>query len=290
MITSVVSWHQPGTLAELLELLGCLEGPAHLLAGGTDIVAKAKLGLVAPGAWINIRGLPELSGIEVRDEELRLGALVTMTEVEASALLRAEARALWDACWVAGSVQIRNRATLGGNTANASPAGDTLPALMSLDAELELRSQRGRRRLPLCDFFEGPGRTKRARDEVITGFFVPRRAGSSGAFMRHGQRRAQAISKVSVGVTGTLDGGRVRRLAVAFGAVGPTVFRAREVEARALGNPLDPPLLEELVELARAAVRPISDQRSTAEYRREQAGVLLRRALFAFSSRASGSP
>lgn len=286
MIGTVQQVLRPKTVEELLRTLAELKGPRHLLAGGTDLLAKAKDGKVPPGVWIDIWPLDELRGIALHPDRIELGSNVTMTDVERSPVLKAEARALWDACYEAGSVQIRNRATLGGNTANASPAGDSIPGLISLGASVYLRSARGERTVPVEQVFTGPGKTVLAPDEVIVRFNVPRVRGVAGAFQRLGQRRAQAISKVSVAATAVIAPDlRVQTIKVALGAVAPTVIRAPKTEALLTGRALEPGLIAEAGDLVATEVRPISDVRSTKDYRQEMAGIVLRRVLGALVDR-----
>jgi CO/xanthine dehydrogenase FAD-binding subunit len=179
-----------------------------------------------------------------------------------------------EACSVIGGPQIRNRGTLGGNLANASPAADSVPSLAVSDAVVEVAGPTGRRELPVLELASGPRRSALRPGELIVGVRVPRREGVRGAFLRLGQRQAQAISKVSVAVHVRGTGPRPDDVRVAFGAVAPTVIRAPRVEAALLAGSLERALVA-----AREEVRPIDDVRSTAAYRREMAAVLLRRAL-----------
>jgi CO/xanthine dehydrogenase FAD-binding subunit len=194
----------------------------------------------------------------------------------ASPLVARWAPALPPACAVIGGPQIRNRGTLGGNLANASPAADTVPALFAVDATVEVCSVSERRELKVAELFLGPRQTSLQPDELIVAVRVPRRPRLRGAFLRLGQRQAQAISKVSVAVTASFDDGKPDFVRVAYGAVAPTVIRAPEAERLLLEG--GDAALEQALEAAREAVRPIDDLRSTAEYRRAMSGVLLRRA------------
>ena len=268
---------RPRSLEAALELLAMHAGEVKPLAGGTDILVRAKDGLQSRAALLDLTAVPELKGIEERAGHLWIGAGTTHTELVGSALAARYAPALPQACAVIGGPQIRNRGTLGGNLGNASPAADTVPALFAADAVVELVSVSDRRELPIEKFFTGPGRSVLAPDELILGVRVPRREGVRAAFLRLGQRRAQAISKVSVAVAMTFRDGRPDWVRVALGAVAPTVIRAPRAEAalRAGGH--------EGLRLAREAVRgevrPIDDLRSTRAYRTEMAGLLLERAV-----------
>jgi CO/xanthine dehydrogenase FAD-binding subunit len=269
--------HRPRSLEAALELLSLHAGEVRPLAGGTDILVRAKDGLQSRAALLDLSAVPEMKGIEERGTELWIGAGVTHAELMRSALVARYAPALPQACAVIGGPQIRNRGTLGGNLANASPAADTVPALFAADAVVELVSVSDRRDLPVRELFTGPRQTVLARDELILGVRVPRRPGVRGAFLRLGQRQAQAISKVSIAVAMTFKDGRPDWARVALGAVAPTVIRASRAEAALLAGGHEG--LRRAREEVMSEVRPIDDLRSTREYRREMAGVLLERAV-----------
>jgi carbon-monoxide dehydrogenase medium subunit len=195
----------------------------------------------------------------------------------ASPLVARHLPSLPQACAVIGGPQIRNRGTLGGNLANASPAADTVPPLYAADAVVEVVSVSARREVPITRFFTGPRRSVLARDEIIVGVRVPRREGVRGAFLRLGQRQAQAISKVSVAVALAFKDGRPSFARIALGAVAPTVVRAPRAEEALLAGGAD--ALRRARELVMEEIAPIDDLRSTREYRRQMAGVLLERAV-----------
>jgi carbon-monoxide dehydrogenase small subunit/xanthine dehydrogenase small subunit len=267
------SMYRPRSLDEALELLAQRSGELRPLAGGTDLLVLAKDGRVDRGACFDVSGIRELREIEEQNAFVRIGAAVTHSELIASPLVARYVPALPPACAVIGGPQIRNRGTLGGNLANASPAGDTLPALYAADAVVELCSVSERRELPVDKLFTGPRRTCLAPDELILAVRVPKRPGLRGAFLRLGQRQAQAISKVSVAVSAAFADGEPTHVRVAFGAVAPTVIRVPAAEQALLRRATD-----EAVTAALDAVKPIDDLRSTREYRRAMSGVLLRRA------------
>jgi xanthine dehydrogenase small subunit len=274
------SLFRPRSLDEALELLAQRPGELRPLAGGTDALVKAKDGLLDRASFFDVSGIRELREIEEQNAFVRIGAAVTHSELVASPLVARYAPALPASCAVIGGPQIRNRGTLGGNLANASPAADTLPALYAADATVELCSISERREIPIQQLFTGPRKTCLAPDELILAVRVPKRQGLRGAFLRLGQRRAQAISKVSVAVTAAFaaaaDDGQPTAVAVAFGAVAPTVIRVPDAEKALLRGGAG--ALDEAVAAALEAVKPIDDLRSTSEYRRAMSGVLLRRA------------
>ena len=268
---------RPRTLEEAIEILAQRSDEIRPLAGGTDILVQAKDGKVARGVLFDVTGIEELHGIEERGDHLWIGAATTHTEMMESPAVGRAAPALPAACAVVGGPQIRNRGTLGGNLANASPAADTVPALYVADAVVELVSMSSRRDVPITELFTGPRRSVLARDELIVGVRIPRRPGVRGAFLRLGQRRAQAISKVSVAVGISFRDGRPDWVRVALGAVAPTVVRAPRAEQILLAGGSD--ALRQAREVVMEEVAPIDDLRSTRDYRRQMAGILLERAV-----------
>ena len=270
-------YYRPRTLEEALEIMAQRAGEARPVAGGTDLLVKAKDGQQSRASLFDLTAVTELKGIQERDGQLWIGAGTTHAEMIASPLVARHLPSLPQACAVIGGPQIRNRGTLGGNLANASPAADTAPPLYAADAVVELVSVSARRDLPVADFFTGPRRSVLASDELIVGVRVPIRAGVRGCFLRLGQRQAQAISKVSVAVGMTFHDGRPDWVRVALGAVAPTVVRAPETEKALLAGGYDG--LRRAREAVKAEIEPIDDLRSTRAYRREMAAVLLERAV-----------
>jgi carbon-monoxide dehydrogenase small subunit/xanthine dehydrogenase small subunit len=270
-------YFRPRSLEEALEILAQRAGEVRPLAGGTDVLVKAKDGAQDPTALFDLTAVPEIKGIEEQDGDLWIGAAATHTEMLRSELVARFVPALPAACAVIGGPQIRNRGTLGGNLANASPAADTVPALYVADAMVEVASVSGRRDVRITEFFLGPRKSVLAPDELILGVRVPKHEGVRGVFLRLGQRQAQAISKVSIAVAMTFREGRPDWVRVALGAVAPTVIRAPETEKALLAGGWGG--LQGARDAVRREVRPIDDLRSTAAYRREMAAVLLDRAV-----------
>jgi CO/xanthine dehydrogenase FAD-binding subunit len=235
------------------------------LAGATDVYVAANFGTLTARKFVDVWGLAELREISLRIDSLVIGALATYTDVIQSRQVAIALPMLAEAARVVGGPQIQNRGTIGGNIANASPAGDTLPVFAAMDATVVLRSVDGERRVPFASFYTGYRATVMKSDELIVAVEVPRVSGKQW-FRKVGTRAAQAISKIVVaGVRGTTP-------RVAFGSVAPTVVRAREAE-RILSETGD-------VDAAAAAldrdIAPIDDLRSTAGYRRRVAANLLR--------------
>lgn len=270
-----ITLHRPESLDDLLKGVAQAEPPLYYLAGGTDLLVYAKDDLIPPSTWFDITAIPELKGIRLEDGEVVLGGATTHHELMRSDLVRRYAPALVEGCWNIGGPQIRARGSVAGNISNASPAADTVPPLYTLDARLELASPRGRRTVGIEEFAQAPRKTVRQPDEVILSVRFPAREGVRGAFLRLGQRKAQAISKVSVAVSAVRDGSGFSYLRIAYGAVAPTVIRTPRTEAILLGGGS----VEDACREVSQEVFPITDLRSTADYRKAMAPVLLRRAL-----------
>jgi CO/xanthine dehydrogenase FAD-binding subunit len=225
-------------------------------------------GLLPHRRYLSLWGVPELRGIEVTDEHVTIGALTTYTEVLRHGLLAAEFPLLGRAAAETGGVATQNRGTIGGNIANASPAADTPPALLVYDAELELVSVRGARRVPYDRFHSGYKVIDLAPDELIRAIRLPRgRAGWTASYRKVGTRRAQAISKVCLAAAADVRGGVVVDIRLAVGSVAPAVVRCRETEGVLRGRPLDPAAAQRASAAIARDITPIDDVRSTADYR-----------------------
>ena len=254
---------QPRSVREALRMLR-EEGPLTPMAGCTDLYVGLNLGTLGERRFLNLWGLDALRGIEVRGDVLRIGALTTYREILGSADVRHRLPMLAAAAREIGAVQVQNRGTIGGNIANASPAGDTLPVLAAADALVELRSLDWTRKVPFTGFYTGYRASVRRPDELITAIEVPRVHGAQW-FRKVGTRAAQSISKV---VMAAVRDGRPR---IALGSVAPTVVRARRAEdALAAGA-----AIAEAQRILQEEISPIDDIRSTAAYRREVASRLL---------------
>jgi xanthine dehydrogenase FAD-binding subunit len=268
----------PGLFAALAE------PGARVLAGGTDLLVRLRSHheptaiLVSLDRVAGLRGIVEESGGELH-RTLRLGAACTHAELLAHPLVRARLPVLAQALAELGSPPIRNMGTLGGNLCTASPAGDTLPPLAVLGAQVELISASRTRRLPLDTFITGPGRTALESGEVLAAVHVPLPgADALQHFEKVGRRNALAVAVVSLAaLVRTGRGGKVAEARLAWGSVAPTVWRCPEAEAALVGRRLTLTALAEAAALVRARVRPIDDVRASADYRREVAGNLLLR-------------
>jgi xanthine dehydrogenase small subunit len=242
------------------------DGPLTPLAGATDLYVALNFGTLENTRFLDLAALHPLRRITLRNDTLRIGALTTYTALLRSRLVRRHLPMLASAAREVGGMQIQNRGTLGGNVANGSPAGDTLPVLAVAEAVVVLRSVDGERRVPFGNFYTGYRATVRRPDELILGFEIPPVEGRQW-FRKVGTRAAQAISKV---VMAAVRGPHPR---IALGSVAPTVIRLSRVE-QALGDGAD---MDEASRRLDEDIRPIDDLRSTGAYRRDVAANLLRR-------------
>jgi len=255
---------EPRSLKHALDVLRDRQ-PVLPLAGGTDIYVLLNAGTPPCSRYLNLWNLDALRGITTRDGVVSIGALTTFSEIVRSPLVRRRVPMLAAAAREIGAVQIQNRGTLGGNVANGSPAGDSLPVLAVVDAVVVLQRADGTRRVPFNGFYTGYRRTVMRPDELVAAIEIPPVAGRQW-FRKVGTRAAQAISKVVIAAV------RAPRPRVAFGSVAPTVVRVPRTEAvLAAGGSIDEAAATLATEIA-----PIDDIRSTAEYRRRVACNLLR--------------
>src|SRR5580704_9432618 len=266
----------PGTLPAVLSLLGEQPGVWIPIAGGTDIMVLYAAGKLSARKLLSIWNLPELRRIDVAHGEIRVGAGCTFTDLRRHTVLAQEFPLLATAARWTGGIANQNRGTLGGNIVNASPAADSLPALLVYEAELILVSIRGERRVPYLDFHTDYKKTKLASDELIRDICLSRRFSEYFSYTRKvGARQAQAISKVCVAALGRLDGEKVEDVRIALGSVAPVPLRLLETERIVQGKAIEPSLLLLAKKIAVAEIRPIDDIRSTMRYRSTVVGNLV---------------
>jgi CO/xanthine dehydrogenase FAD-binding subunit len=275
----------PSSLRAVLEDLAQHPG-ARPFAGGTDLMVVMEAGQLPPGRYVSLQHCHELLGIEetIDGAGVAIGALCTYTEIRHSALLATQYPMLRLAAGETGGLATQNRGTIGGNIANASPAADTPPALLVYDAELELVSTAGTRRVPYRSFHRGYKKMDLAPGELIARIHLPSRylpasGGSNGIwrdyYRKVGTRRAQAISKVCFAASICMDAGSVKDVRIAVGSVAPTVVRATLTEDLLRGKPLDTAAIAVAQKALASEIAPIDDIRSTARYRARVAGNLL---------------
>ena len=280
---AVETYLVPETVEEAAEALA--RGEVTILAGGTKLMPQTRAGRrrLAP-TLMNITRIEAMKGVREAGGAIRIGALTTITELLEARLIETHLPVLAEAADCFGSGQVRNAATIGGNLANASPAGDTIVPLLVLGAAVELVSKAGAetrtRTVPLAGFFAGPGRTIAAPGEILLAVSVPLpEPGFVARFFKFGTRPALDTAAVSVGIAGVRHNGGLKDPRVAFGAVAPTPLRAVKTEAALAGRALDRAAIDEIAALALGEVAPISDVRASAWYRREMIANALRRML-----------
>ncbi len=276
------------TVEEAVDMLGRTEGDVFPLAGGTDLLAQMRAGRVAPQGLVDLKRIPELREIVVDEEGYRIGAAVSGAELGEHPDLGADWPGVVEATELIGSTQIQGRASMGGNLCNASPAADSVPALIAAGALCSVVGPSGRRELAVEEVVIGPGQTCLSPGEIIAHFRLSRPAPRSGdAYLRLIPRSEMDIAVVGVAVALTLDSeGVCTSCRVALGAVAPTPLAVPEAAATLVGRPVTGVALDELAAASSAAARPIDDMRGTREYRVHVAGVLARRAAVIAAERA----
>jgi xanthine dehydrogenase iron-sulfur cluster and FAD-binding subunit A len=281
---------RPATLRDAVALLVEHGERARVLAGGTNLLVDMKLERVAPRVVIDLAGVPGLAGIQEEAGMIRIGALTPIRALATSALLWEKATALAEAAAAFGSTQIAIRGTIGGNVCNGSPASDTVPALLALEAEAVLAGRDGERTTAVGDLLKEPGRTRVRPDEILRELRVPV-AGSqtASAFLKLSRVRAD-LSKVSVAVRLVRDGAAIRTVRIELGSVGPTVLRARKTESALSGKAFSENAVLEAAGRVSEDIQPIDDVRSTADYRRRAAVALVHDAIVAAWSQFETAP
>src|SRR5258705_576312 len=259
-------------------------GPkVKVIAGGTDLLADLKFSSAshAPQVVVDISRADDLRGIQMTDQGLRIGSLVTHTEIMRAPIISEQFPALVDAAHTIGAVQTRNLGTLGGNLVTAVPSMDSGPTLVALDAIVTVAGADGKRQMPLSDFFVGPRKTVLKSDELLVDIIIPKEnVGKHAHFLKFGLRKGQALALVNVAAAFWVgDGNTFKAPRIALGAVAPKVIHALSAESFLEGKPITPENMAEGGKLAVNDAKPINDFRASASYRRDLIAVLTRRAL-----------
>lgn len=284
-------YYAPKSLQEALRLLADLGPKASLLAGGTDLLHKMKVGKAAPKALISLRNVPEVRGItHVPGKGLVLGALATHNELMESPLLHERYFSISDAAHQMASNQIRNLGTVGGNIANAVPSADLPPILIALNATITLASQAGSRELNLEDFFVEPASSLLKEGEILTRITIPDQPATGSRYVKFGLRRSGALAVSGAAVSVTVEGGIIKDARIVLASSAPKVIRVTAAEDHLKGKAPTPELIKEAANLVTAQVRPRDSIRGSGEYRRHLAGVLTKRALKAALETGHGHP
>jgi len=281
-------YEAPDTLEAAVALLSGESGVTRILAGGTDVLVQLHLDVIDTPLIVDIKKITELREIVKDGGAYRIGAAATGMELMNHPDFGADWPGVLDGVQLIGSIQIRGRATVGGNICNGSPAADSTPAMIAAGAVATIAGPNGRRDIPVEDICVGPGQTSLAKDEILVSFALPARPANSGdAYLRFTPRTEMDIAVVGVGVNLTLDGSGICTSArVSLGAVAATPLLVTEAADALIGTKIDAAALDNLAAAASAAAKPIDDKRGTKEYRIKVAGVLARRAAMIALDRA----
>ncbi len=275
-------YRTPKNLKEVHASLREFGTDAKLISGGTALVIMMKQRLVRPSCLVSLRSVRGLNGIEVKDGGLSIGGLATHREVETSSLVRRRLPVLSETYHHVATIRVRNTASVGGGLAHADPNQDPPPTLIALGATVKATSANGSRVIPLDEFFTDYYETVLNPDEIITEVFVPKLPPNSGsAYLKFLPRTADDYATVSAAAVLTLDKSKkkISAVRIALGSVGTTPIRAKDAEALLRGQPVKPEAFREAAEKAKEAVDPMTDFRGSAGYKKEMAGVFVRRAL-----------
>ena len=283
-------FESPTTTKAAATLLASESGVAHVLAGGTDLLVRMKMGSIEPDLVVDIKRIESLRTLKVAAAGVQIGAAVPAVRLSESDKLRSLWPGVVEAANLIGSDQIQGRCTVVGNLCNASPAADSVPALIAAGAKALVVGPKGKRRVAVEKVVLGPGRTSLARDEFIEAVVLPARSGKSAdAYLRFTPRTEMDIAVVSAAINLTLSRGIVQSAKVVLGAVAPTAVIVPAAAKALIGTKLDDAALDKMVAACRAACNPIDDKRGTIAYRTKVAGVMARRAALIAYERAGGS-
>ena len=284
-------YQAPKTLEQAIALLAGANGKARILAGGTDLLIQMRSGRADPELVVDIKAIAEMRSIAADAGSYRVGAALTCMELIENKAFAEAWPGIVDGAKYIGSIQVKGRATLGGNLCNASPAADGVPALIAAGAVACIAGPNGRREVPVADFATGPGKTLLAPGELLVSVLLPRRAPRSGdAYLRFTPRTEMDIAVVGAAVNLSLDQkGICTRARVSLGAVAERALLVPVAAATLIGTRVDDAALKRLAAAASAACRPIDDKRGTKEFRTKVAGVLAQRAAVIAVERARKS-
>jgi carbon-monoxide dehydrogenase medium subunit len=288
---SEMRYEAPTTLEGAVALLAGAQGLAKVLAGGTDLLIQMRSARVTPELLVDLKRIPEMTSIVAENGGFRVGAAVSCMALSEHAAFANAWPGVTEAAMLIGSYQIKGRASVGGNLCNASPAADSVPALIVAGAIANIVGPNGRRDAPVEDIATGPGKNSLAKGEIVASFSLPPRPAHSGdAYLRFIPRTEMDIAVVGAGVNLTLDAkGICSQARVSLGAVAERALLVSDAAAALIGAKVDAAALKRLAAAASAACRPIDDKRGTKEYRIKVAGVMARRAAEIALDRAKGT-
>jgi len=283
-------FESPATSKEAAALLAKEKGQAYILAGGTDLLVRMKLDLIEPDLIIDIKSIPAMQSIIASTEGSKIGAAVSGARLGEHTKLKKLWPGVVEATNLIGSDQIQGRCTMVGNLCNASPAADSVPAMIAAGAKAVIVGKNKRRTVAVEKIITGPGQTSLAKDEVIEAIILPKRAPrSADAYLRFIPRTEMDIAVVSAGINLTLSRGVITSARVSLGAVAATPLLVPAAARAIIGTRLDDNALEKLATACSRACKPIDDKRGTIEFRTKVAGVLARRAAKIAYQRAGGA-
>ncbi|PRR69688.1 FAD binding domain-containing protein [Neomoorella humiferrea] len=270
----------PKTKEEALKILDELGEKGKIVAGSTNVLPDIKAKKISSCVLVDISNLSELKGVNEVGDKIAIGSLTTINQLLQSNIIAREAQVLWQACRNFADPLVRNRATIGGNIVNASPAADGVIPLLALDATVCIESfANGKKEAPLSEFFKGPGKTILQSGDLVTSVNFPKASGMKSAFIKFGLRKAMAISLANIGVVLQINEDTITEARIALGALAPTPLRARETENYLRGKQINDEVMAEASQIIKTEIKPISDIRASQAYRQHLTGVLLRRAI-----------
>jgi carbon-monoxide dehydrogenase medium subunit len=284
-ISHEFDYKKPATIDEAVEILAQYGDKAKILAGGTDLVVMIKEDILTPEMVIDIKGIKELKEISFLNDELKIGAGVTFFEIEESDIIKQNFRILCEAAGTVASVGVRNAATLVGNINTAVPSLDSAPALMVYDAVVHVKSKNGERTIAIEDWFTGPKRTALKSDEMVVAVSMKKPNGKSAScYKKLGRYKGEDLAQAGVGVLVSEN----KQYKISFCAVGPVPTRAHKIEDLLNGKELTAEIIAKAQDLVEQEISPITDIRSSKEYRTQMVKVMLERALNDASAMLAG--
>lgn len=286
---SEIQYQSAKTVKEAVKYMQAAKGKGYILAGGTDLLVQMKSGARTPGVIIDVKKIPEMVTVTENNGSFTIGAATPAAVLGENKKLRKAWPGVIEACNLIGSTQVQGRASAGGNLCNASPAADSVPALVAAGCIVNVAGPTGKRKVPVEEFCTGPGKTSLKTGEIVVSLTLPKRPkNSSDAYLRLIPRTEMDIAVVGVGVSLTMKGDTVTDARVGLGAVAPTVLRVDKAAKALIGSKLDDAALDAAAAACSEACNPINDKRGTIKYRTKIAGVLLKRSAMIARDRING--
>jgi carbon-monoxide dehydrogenase medium subunit len=275
---SEIQYQSAKTVKDAVKFMQAAKGKGYILAGGTDLLVQMKSGARTPGVIVDVKKIPEMVSVVEKNGSFTIGAATPAAVLGEHKKLRKTWPGVIEAVNLIGSTQVQGRASAGGNLCNASPAADSVPALVAAGCIVNVAGPNGKRKVPVEEFCVGPGKTSLKTGEIVVSLTLPKRPkNSSDAYLRLIPRTEMDIAVVGVGVSLTMKGDTVADARVGLGAVAPTVLLVKDAAKALIGSKLDDAALDAAAAACSAACKPIDDKRGTIKYRTKIAGVLLKR-------------